>query len=314
MLHEAVLTKLKELGSQSVYFEPLGGNNGDDLIEMGAMCVMKYVGIKLVPTPEEAEVIVINGSGDLSYHPRSKPIEDTRQASLLMRFRDKQVILLPSSSTQVNAARMIDVLKDRKATTVLFTRDAISYGLLKSLEGPQVEVMLDHDMAFGLHGSKFIEELKKKTSSGPLLIVERFDTEGATKPPAIYRTPVFFRSLIPSGLKNFIKKKTLGAVHKGTPFISEATGKVKELFPAVQYNDIKAADISLPQNHTFEEFADAVAGASVVVSTRLHVCVLAALLGKPFVAVQFEGGNKLSGVFKQSLESFQLGKLWIRSR
>lgn len=106
----------------------------------------------------------------------------------------------------------------------------------------------------------------------------------------------------------------LGSVHKNTPFVDEASAKVKELLPSAKYTGIHAADISLPQNHTFEDFGNAVAGASVVVSTRLHVCILAALLGKPFIAVQFAGGNKLSGVFENSLTDFKTGKLWIRTR
>jgi exopolysaccharide biosynthesis predicted pyruvyltransferase EpsI len=311
MKHDQVIKKLTEIQNNLVYFEQLGGNNGDNLIEMGALEVFSRLNIKLVSDPESAEVIVINGSGDLSYHPASKPIEETRQAKHFIKFPDKLVILLPSSSTPVNADRIAGIIKKRTAQTIIFARDAKSHKLFQAFEAPSVEVYLDHDMAIGLIGSKWLNDLTLQKRADNLLIVERFDAEGATTPPMIYRTPSILRSLIPRAIKNFVKKKALTSVHKNTPFINEA---VKKHFPNVEYQTLIAADISLPQNHTFEEFSLSVARASVVVSTRLHVCILAAMLGKPFVAVQFEGGSKLSGVFESTLEDLPNAKLWIRKK
>jgi len=314
MKHTAVIDKLKEFNSQTVFFEPLGGNNGDNLIEMGAMEIFKNTNINLQNKVQDAATIIINGSGDLSYHPASKPIEETRQAKYLINFPDKPVILLPSSSTPINVDRLIPILKNRNSQTILFARDSISFDLLKKLEGPKVEVYLDHDMAFGLYESQWLKRLSEKVTNGPLLVVERFDAEGATSPPMVYRTPIFLRSLIPNGLKNLIKRKTLESIHKNTSFVTEASDEVRKAFPSLVYADIKAADISLPQNYSFDSFAESVATSCGVVSTRLHVCILAALLGKPFIAVQFEGGNKLKGVFDHSLKNFNHSKLWIRKR
>ena len=314
MKHEAVLTKLNAIRGLKFYFEPLGGNNGDKLIELGALRVFEVIGLKEVKKIEEAEVIVINGSGDLSYHPVSKPIEETRQATLLRKFSQVPIILLPSSCTPANAQRLASIVQGRQAPTILFARDAYSFSSLKELATPKIEVLLDHDMAFGLAGSNWLESWKDSPVNNDLLVVERFDAEGATALPMVYKTPQFLRSLVPRKIKTLIKKKSLGTIHANTPFIEEAAIKVKEYFPGSGYQKIKAADISLPQNHSFEEFCSDIAAASVVVSTRLHVCVLAALLGKQVVAVQFEGGVKLAGVFENSLRKFPDTKLWIRKK
>jgi len=296
-----------------LFFEPLGGNNGDNLIEMGSKEVFKKLNLSFTNTVASADVILINGSGDLSYHLESEPIEATRQLTIMSGHKNVPVILLPSSCKEVNAVRMAKLLAERVAPTTVFARDEISYNLFKTNLPANVEVLLDHDMAFGLVGSELIANLKKVATNNSLLIVERFDEEGATEEPLIYKAK-FLRSLLPAGIKVLLKKLLLNKVHSSTPFVGETKAKVAEAFPAVKYNDIVAADISLPQNYTFNDFTNKVAQSNVVVSTRLHVCILAFMLDKHFVAVQFDKGNKLSGVYNYSLKSSPKGNLWIKKK
>lgn len=313
-MHKAVITILEShFKGLKVYFEPLGGNNGDVLIEMGSKEVLKNTGINLVPDPAQAEAIVINGSGDLSYHSPDLPIENTRQAKMLLHDLSKPVLLLSSSCTEGNAKNLQTVLSKRQAKTFLVARDAISFAFLKKYAPETTDVQIDHDMAFALANSRFITDLLNMPQSNNLLIVERFDAEGATRPPAIYRAGKL-RALIPNGLKDWLKRMLLGRIHASTPFVTEVKAKVKSAFPDIAYKDVLAADVSLPQNYTLEEFTQSVAKASVVVSTRLHVCILAYLLDKPFIAVQFEGGNKLKGVYEYSLASAEKGHLWIKAK
>lgn len=312
--HKYVTAKLEAIKDKKIFFEPLGGNNGDKLIEMGTMAVFERLQINLVASLSEAEVIIINGSGDLSYHSSDKPIEATRQVSIMLRFPEKPVILLPSSCTPGNAQNLQTALTQRRATTTLFARDAISFSLFKKLEDARIQVQLDDDMAFGLAGTKWLESLSSIPVHQTLLIVERFDAEGATQPPLAYKAPEGLRALIPENIKRWVKKNLLHSIHMNTPFVETSKQKVKELFPNVKYTTLKAADVSLPQNHSFTEFCEEIASSSIVVSTRLHACVLASLTGRHFIAVQFEGGNKVSGVFEQSLASNPLGKLWIKKK
>lgn len=312
-MHTLVNEKLSQLKGKTVYFEPLGGNNGDNLIEMGSLEVFKRLNLTLTKDSAAADVIVINGSGDLSYHSSNDPIESTRQVSTMLKNNDKPVILLPSSTKPGNAKNMAKAVAGRNAPTIVFARDEISYGLFKEYLPGNIEVLLDYDMAFGLVGSEYINNLKKVSGKNSLLIVERFDKEGATELPLVYKAG-FLRSLMPTGIKVILKKMLLNSVHTGTPFVKQCKEKVSQVFPAVKYYGIVAADISLPQNYTFDEFSKTVAQSAVVVSTRLHVCILAFMLDKNFIAVQFEDGNKLSGVFNYSLKSSDKANLWIKKK
>lgn len=311
MIHTVVAEVLDNLREKKVYFEALGGNNGDTLIEMGAKVLLKHHQVNLVDNFNDADIILINGSGDLSYHQSNQPIEETRQASILLKYRDIPVILLPSSCTPGNAEKLKDILRKRIAPTTLIARDEISFGNFRTMESEKVKVFSDHDLAFGLVGSKWLKKVKMNLQNNQLIIVERFDAEGCTTPPAFYTRTARLRSLIPAGIKQQIKKRYLGKMYANTPFVSKSEKMVKEFFPELHYDEVKAADISLPQNYSFEKFVEELAGASVVVSTRLHCCILAALLEKPFIAVQFEGGSKLLGVFEKSLQFFPNAKLQI---
>ncbi|MGB5943440.1 MAG: polysaccharide pyruvyl transferase family protein [Leeuwenhoekiella sp.] len=312
-MHSVVNKQLSKIKNKKVFFEPLGGNNGDTLIEMGAKTVLEKNGIQLVKTPTEAEIIVINGSGDLSYVHDDQPIAETRQSRLITKYHQTPVILLPSSCTVANAQKLSTPLKKRSAETILIARDNYSFENLKKLSSPQVKIYCDHDMAFGLLGSSWLENKKtESTTSENLLVIERFDAEAATVAPAIYSKTDWFRKVLPAGMKSALKHIFLNKIQESTPFVKESTKLVADYIPHIAYNNIQAADISLPRNYTFEEFIASEQRASIVISTRLHGCILAALLGKPFIAVQFKGGLKLKGVFEKSLQSFPNAYLHIK--
>jgi len=312
MMHTIVINKLKELKGKKVYFEPLAGNNGDNLMRLGAMVLFKELGLDLVDDISKAETVVVSGNGDLTIHPKNKPIEKSLLGLALLKYKDLPVIVLPCSCIASNAKRLSDIFNLRTGSTTIIARDEISYSLFREFAPANVEVYVDHDMSFALIGSDWLNDVKKRISNNSLLVVERFDAERATKPPGVFRIPVLFRSLVPNSLKNLIKKRALGAVYGNTPFVTEAISKAREHFPSLNYNVVKTGDISLPQNYSFESFVAEIANASAVVSTRMHVCIMAALLGKPFIAVQFEGGHKVSALFEKSLQKLPNARLWIK--
>ncbi len=311
-MHSSVLKALRPYSGRAIYFDALGGNNGDNLIELGAREVLANLEIRLADHPLEGDAIVVNGSGDLSYLPRSRAIETTRQARDLADYPDKPLILLPSSTTEFNAERIARIVQRRSAETHLFARDALSLSRLSVHCSANANVEIDHDMAFALLGSDFINTLMTSPSglSEPvtLLIVERFDEERASELPALYRSPI--RRLIPRSVRKALKTRVLPSVHSNTAFAAAAAGKADELFPGMKYDRRVAADISLPQNHTFRDFVSSVVSSTTVVSTRLHVCILATMLGKNVVAVQPHGSDKIEGVFDQSLAGFSTTRLW----
>ena len=314
-MHTKVIGELNKIKNKKIYFEALGGNNGDNLIEMGAQEVFKSLGLMLVSNIDDSDVIVINGSGDLSYHNELEdPIDNSRQVKIMLRNASKPVILLPSSCKEENVRKLDTLLKRRTASTIIFARDEISFNSLKTGLSDNIELYLDHDMALGLMNSELIQNLRRVKEKKQLLIVERFDGESASGDvPLVYKAKKL-RQLMPGSIKRILKKILLKKVYSDTPFVEQAKDKVSELFPEMRFDQVVASDVSLPQNHSFDNFTKTVAESEVIVSTRLHVCILGFMLNKKVIAVQYEGGSKLLGVYNLTLQDSDRNNLWIRKK
>ena len=57
---------LERFRGARVFFEPLAGNNGDILIEMGSRLALQQAGIDLAPSPVDADAVVMNGGFGIS--------------------------------------------------------------------------------------------------------------------------------------------------------------------------------------------------------------------------------------------------------
>src|SRR5690554_2427492 len=271
MKHSKLIELLRDLQDRYMVFEPLGGNNGDRLIELGARYLMERERVKLSNEVQSDSVIVINGSGDLTYHPSEKPIEETRQWQIFTTYPNNVVILLPSSTTNLNVSMISTAINARSAKTILFARDSLSYSFLLSLKSDLVEVHLDHDMAFALYNTSWLNEVKSYSNEDNLLIVERFDSERASEPSGSHLVAKRIAKVFPDSFKNFVKQRVLRKFYEDTVFVGQSKNKVAEVFPLEAYSKVVSADISLPKNYNFDEFVMQVASAGIVVSTRLHV-------------------------------------------
>jgi hypothetical protein len=54
---------LSEFSGASIFFEQLEGNHGDSLITKGARICFERHGMKVVETPSQDDIIIINGGG-----------------------------------------------------------------------------------------------------------------------------------------------------------------------------------------------------------------------------------------------------------
>lgn len=278
---------LEHLQGKRVYFDPLRGNHGDTLLRLAAERLLEHGQVARVPSPEEAEVIVLNGGGAMS--------AGWFGLDLLARYNrehpDLPLVVWPSSflvETDSFAASFVG----RRAPVWLWSREPYSLKLLETVRFPcPVHLQLGHDLAFALADHRRIAPLKDLPSRNTVLIVERRDWEGATpRPPDLRGLPRPVRALV---------RRVRGG--RPSPFARAALKLVQSRHPRARTLTPVVVDISLKKVCDFDHFLAACAGADVIVTTRLHVAILAHLLDKPAYLV--DGAyHKFRGVYEHSLQ------------
>lgn len=306
-----VIETLNGLRGKSIFFEPVGGNNGDTVIELGTRELFRRLDIQVHDNRNAAEVILINGNGGVGVELHQKNFSGLRQYT--RGFPHTPVILLPSSF-HFQGDRIGACFQGRSAPALMFARDRYS---LERLQGqtlpPNVQIGLDDDMAFHLRGSELIESLKQRSKSKHVLLVERFDVEAApgVKPREIQVSRKFKRGL-PVPIRNFVKKIIHNHRAAQTKFTPATLQRLYREAPQYKGLPVIAQDISSQVGYTFDQFVDVIANAAVVVTMRLHVGILAALLDKPTYLIDANRAvyPKLKGIYEQSMTQMPNAHLW----
>lgn len=221
-------------------------------------------------------------------------------------FPEKPLIMLPSTfyfPTQSPTAG----LPPRSAPVELYCREPVSYRhLLHDWNLPACcQTKLAHDTAFALAETPFLAAISGRPSRH-VLIVERDDSEHVDRfgRRQIQPKKRWWRYL-PRGMKAPlypIRAYLTGS--RNTPFRQQCESILRSHHP--EYSDFPrlVRDISRKEYDTFESFCDAIAEAAIVFSTRLHVGILAALLGKP--AYLFAGPyHKIEAIYDHSLATYE---------
>ncbi|BAZ48935.1 exopolysaccharide biosynthesis protein-like protein [Nostoc sp. NIES-4103] len=305
-----LLEELSKYRGKRIFFEPLHGNNGDKLIEMGSREMLQKLGANLVNQPQQADAIVVNGGAgmtDIWVH----GFHTLRNYNCL--YPQTPLIVLPSSFwfTETNFASLFS---KRVAPAFIYAREPYSLKTLKDLVFPgDVRLGIDHDMAFHLQDSLYIKNLQSKTAQKHILIVERNDPESVTGSyqseqtisttkssyiPKFIKRPI--RRYILTPLKHAALAKSLGEQGANTTFVQESLNQVLQDHPNLAGLPVFAADISNPDLCSFHTFSKLIAEAAVVVATRLHVGILAAMLDKP-TYIKSGSYHKIRGIFEYSL-------------
>jgi len=300
---------LDSLPGKSVYFVPLGGNNGDALIRMGSHYVFEQRGISLVPTAAEAEIAVINGSGGVGVELWSEKLSWMRD--LARRFCNQPMIVLPSAF-YFQENNLAACFVNRTAPAYLFARDQYSYDRIAAQNYPtDVQIGLHDDMAFALRDSPFLKELKTRVTARHILLVERFDREATTASPKEIVKMRSARQYVPRPIKRVLKKIIHRQRIASSPFTMTSLDRLYHEAPQFKGLPVMAQDISSTEGFTFEQFTTAIANAAVVITTRLHVGILAALLDKPTYLIAGKSSyQKIRGVYEYSLSNLPHVHLW----
>jgi len=300
--------ELAQFRGKRIFFEPLEGNNGDKLIEMGSHTLLQSIDAKLVPNPKQADAIVVNGGAgmtDIWLH----GLGTLEKYNSL--YSETPLIILPSSFS-FTKTDFPALFRDRKAPALIYARERYSLKLLEDFTFPSdVRLGLDHDMAFHLKDTSYFKYLQTRETQKHILIVERDDAERVTNTSHQPQKPNWKRH-IPWSIKRPINRhllwklnrrsiaKQLGELGLQTEFAQEWHQKVLIDYPEFGTLPVFAADISSPALCSFDRFSQLVADAAVVVSTRLHVAILAAILDKP-TYVKSGSYHKIQGIYEYSL-------------
>lgn len=300
---------LENLRGKKVYFEPLGGNHGDWLIVLGSLHVLAKYDVKLVRDPHAADMIVLNGGGGLGVELWDKDLEWLR--GYAQTYAGQPLVILPSSF-DFQGDRLARCFDGRAAPAYVFARERYSFEKLAQPYQSEVQTGLADDMALGLRDAPYLDELKKHDAVRHVLIVERSDLETvAAAAPGARAGGGDWKQRVPRPLRRAAKKLLYGGKVASSPRGQTALERLYSEQPQYRALPVVAQDISLKELYSFEHFERAIVEAAVVITTRLHVGILAALLDKP--TYMLRGSTvypKIQGVYEFSLREYENVKLW----
>lgn len=292
-----------------MYFIPLGGNNGDHLLALGSRHALARAGIEPAATQEEADAIVVNGGGGITVELWSPGFGSLRRLAGLA--PSKPLIVLPSSYL-ATATDLATCFVDRRAPLWLFARERFSLAFLDRLSFPgETYLGIDHDMAFALRDSEFLADLRARSTAEHLLLVERFDHECSTGQGDTVKRLYGLKSLIPLRFRAATKILVAGYFSARSRFAKEASKRLRAMHPELAAHPLVEDDISFRARHSFDAFVDIIVRSAAVATTRLHVGILAALLGKPTLLKTATGPyQKIRGCYEYSMSGLPNVRLW----
>ncbi len=282
----------------------LVGNNGDRLMVMATDQLYGACGIARTDDARNADLVILGASGGLldrfTHIPRMF-------RHLSQSYGDKPMCVLPSTF-YYSRRPITEDIGTRRAPLVLFCREAYSYRhLLQDHKLPSFcKVFLDRDIAFDLETSPYVDGVRRKKGQH-VLLVERVDVE---HPQAfdgrnqLMTARKIIGSVLPTKLKRALYPLIrLTRSRSRTPFRKQCEVLLKEHHPTLVDAPTLVADISNVNTCTFDEFTEAIAHASVIFTTRLHVGILGAMAAKrTFI---FEGPyHKIRGIYEHSLARY----------
>ena len=292
---------LRRFRGQAAYFDELSGNNGDDLISNGARHAITSAGLNLVASPDRADVLIVTGGAGLSSvwggaYERIRPYAAEEN-------RRRPLIILPSTIS-IESFDLPGVLQSRSAPTYVFAREKLTLSRIRDGRwNADTTLAIDDDMAFHLKTSDWLTTVASRARDKHLLIVERRDAEALSGPAdRAVPAPAPLKRLVPQGLKRAIKRRTHVRARAGTPFAAWARSAAFERFGLDADTAVMTIDASLKGLLTFDQFVAAIADATAVITTRLHVAILASLLGKRTLVVPGDARyGKIQGIYEYSL-------------
>ncbi|MCA9214621.1 MAG: polysaccharide pyruvyl transferase family protein [Planctomycetales bacterium] len=279
------------------------GNNGDDLIQFGGELLLSKYDIAPCDDRASADLHIIRGNGAMiqAYKMARRVFEHAWND-----YPDTPLLMLPATF-HYPGADFFGGLKKRSAPVTLFCREKYSFEHLQNEntipEG--CSVGLGHDTAFQLKDDPIVQNYLGREGKH-VLMVERNDFEHPSKNQAVWSNAgsspklSVFSKVPPIFKKPFYPIRSMLRRRKQTPFRAFCERKLQEDHAEFAKLPRIFADVSDRTVCNFEGFCEQIATAAVVFSTRLHVGIYAAMLGKPTYV--FEGPyHKIRAIYEHSM-------------
>lgn len=292
------------------------GNHGDVLMYEVFKSVLRQLGISLVDSPDIADFLLVRPNGALLETYQFPAILEKRLSEL----PDLPLIIFPSSALFPTKDPSF-MFRNRKSSVLWIFREKTSFDLISSrwgekLKETQVELFLSHDVVALGHsyvpdiigsplGSKHILLAGRIDGESPKGFTPKDNNASAPKPNFKLRMKKFLVGQISSRPDSPLNRILSRVIYRAR--LNSAADALFEALPADAQNEIKNSrlpvrrlDLSSQIFVTFEEYAETIREAKIVVTDRLHVALPAAIVGKKVYLVE-AGYHKLTGVYNQSL-------------
>jgi exopolysaccharide biosynthesis predicted pyruvyltransferase EpsI len=283
------LAFLRDRADRVFYRSPYPGNAGDSLIQFATPHVLDGLRVRLTVDPRDADVILIPGGNPTMW----RSIGPERWRTLSTRYPRAELVIGPAGFRNGYSDWVRSVVDARSTISALFARDPESFDVLRAAPfRPGLTCGLSHDPVLYLRNSAWIAAHRRAAAEEYDLCAFRNDHETNLAFPTEWHT---LRRLIPSQrlLKVIIRNRA--AAMRSRKIRLAVRDSKREAAVAVVVDDVSG--------QRFEIFVETVRAARVVHTDRLHVMLLAALLGKRVFAYPTSHA-KLEGVYRHSLAAW----------
>jgi len=269
------------------FFEPLGGNNGDELIRMGAEHLMHKLSTRRVQSPGDAELIVINGGGGMN-DIWQRGLDDFQR--LRSNHPDTEIVIGPSSF-YFEKTDFASLINAGRAPITIFCRERASEALLRDILPPGiVDTRLSHDIAFELLDSDWLGSVPRPASGSHVLITLREDREAM-----VGSRGVGIAARLPTPVRVPLKK-----LHALLKRRSSGSGVSRLVASRGDFGSLPVINADISTSVSFDRFVELIGSAALIVTDRLHVSILGCLLGRP-VTLLPGAYHKIRGVYEFSM-------------
>lgn len=277
------LSSLRARAHKLFYRMPYPGNAGDALIQFATDMLLKDLGIRTTVDPRAAEVILVPGGNPSMWH----DVGAGRWQEVWAKFPQSEFMVGPAGFRRGYSdwARIIN--EQGRQVSGLFARDPESFETLRgSGMRSEITIGLADDPALYLRGSEWLRAHRSAATAEYVLAAFRDDHEtdkSCENPFGIARR------LLPSRVHRLLSRRQAARVRARK--LSYAARSLPNSLPLIR------SDVS---KQRFEVFVESIRAAYEVHTDRLHVMLLAVMLGKKVHAYPTSHG-KLEGVYHHSL-------------
>jgi exopolysaccharide biosynthesis predicted pyruvyltransferase EpsI len=273
---------LRGLAGGKCYVKHYLGNSGDELIFAGVSHLLRECGVIQTFNEGHADFILWPGGNPTMWKAN---IDGWRE--VLQEHGDKPFVIAPGTFEGRDHG-WVEVLNGASTISHVFARDVKSFEVLgRQCGAGQFERALSHDPALALLNSEWLKVQRDSAERRYTLIAMRDDHEACLEGR--------------SGLRGVLLKTMPAVIRRKLEWrdrFGQRIGRLEAIASSlpkgecVRMHDVSAANPSV--------FYDTIRQAKEVHTDRLHVMLMAAMLGKPVVAYATSYG-KLESVYQRSL-------------